>query len=223
MAAPGGISGMESTVLSTQHRLSARKKPSQERSLDTVNRILEAATELLVEARQSKSGRTTTNHIAKRAGISVGSLYQYFPNTEAIIFELYRSMIDPIQQVLRKFDNQDLLALPRRQFFDRLNRAMTKSARDSDFVFAMFDATKIYPPLVDEGNRHAEYVAEKIAGFLAHYGSRWPRAKLKRLALYAYYLDEGAWAYRDFVKPPKREIFEWELRSLNSVFEQCFD
>jgi len=187
-----------------------------------VNRILAAAGELLIEAWRDKSGRTTTNHIAKRAGISVGSLYQYFPNTEAIVFALYRSMIEPIQQVLENFDSEEFLSLPRQEFFDQFNRAMTSSGRESDFVFAMFEVTKLYPKLVDEGARHANYVADRIAGFLQHYGSSWPRAKLRRLAFYAYYLDEGTWSYRDHVKPPRKEVFEWELRSLNFLFEQCF-
>ena len=70
-------------------RLSARKKPTQHRSQKMVERILDATRELLEESDGVNSSRITTKHIATKAGISVGSLYQYFPNMEAILYEIY--------------------------------------------------------------------------------------------------------------------------------------
>ena len=60
---------------------SRRKEPRQKRAHATVNAILQAASQLF-----QKNGyyRTSTNHIAKKAGVSVGSLYEYFPNRESI-------------------------------------------------------------------------------------------------------------------------------------------
>lgn len=68
-------------------RLSPRKSPRQERSIATVEAILEAATDILI--RQGAS-RLTTNRIAERAGVNIASLYQYFPGKQAIIAELQR-------------------------------------------------------------------------------------------------------------------------------------
>ena len=63
-------------------RLSARKQPRQERSKATVDAILAAATRVLTTVGYDDA---TTNRIAEAAGVSVGSLYQYFPNKEAIV------------------------------------------------------------------------------------------------------------------------------------------
>jgi AcrR family transcriptional regulator len=63
------------------------RKPQQERSRETVDAILSAATQILV---RKGYARTTTNEIAATAGVSVGSLYQYFPSKDAIAVELLR-------------------------------------------------------------------------------------------------------------------------------------
>ncbi|NTX55665.1 TetR/AcrR family transcriptional regulator [Myxococcus sp. CA039A] len=68
-------------------RTSPRKKPRQDRSVATVDAILQAATYILV--REGWEG-FTTNRVAERAGVNIASLYQYFPNKEAIVVELQR-------------------------------------------------------------------------------------------------------------------------------------
>jgi len=61
---------------------SARRRPRQQRSRAIVDSILEAGRRLLAESGESA---LTTNRIAERAGVSVGSLYRYFSNKEAIV------------------------------------------------------------------------------------------------------------------------------------------
>jgi len=65
--------------------ISERKQPRQERSTLLVAAILEAAVRVLA---RDGARRFTTARVADVAGISVGSLYQYFPNKEAILFRL---------------------------------------------------------------------------------------------------------------------------------------
>lgn len=59
-----------------------RKTPSQVRARRTVDLILEASAQILVSRGEQA---LTTNHIAERAGYSIGTLYQYFPNRESIL------------------------------------------------------------------------------------------------------------------------------------------
>lgn len=66
-------------------RISSRKQPQQARSTELVAAILEAAVQVL--AREG-AARFTTARVAEKAGVSVGSLYQYFPNKAAILFRL---------------------------------------------------------------------------------------------------------------------------------------
>ena len=66
----------------TTSRPGLRKSPQQERSKQMVDRIVTAGREVLVEHGYE---RATTNRVADAAGISPGSLYQYFPNKEAVL------------------------------------------------------------------------------------------------------------------------------------------
>lgn len=66
-------------------RLQLRKEPLQDRSQAMVDDIVEAAARILVEQGYEQM---TTNAVAERAGVSVGSLYQYFPHKDALIAEL---------------------------------------------------------------------------------------------------------------------------------------
>lgn len=67
-----------------------KKPPRQKRSKALVAAILESATRVLKKAGYKN---TTTNWVAEVAGISVGSLYQYFPNKEAIVHFLIQKAI----------------------------------------------------------------------------------------------------------------------------------
>jgi AcrR family transcriptional regulator len=65
--------------------ISLRKQPKQARSNELMAVILEAAAQVLAK---EGAQRFTTARVAEKAGVSVGSLYQYFPNKAAILFRL---------------------------------------------------------------------------------------------------------------------------------------
>jgi len=80
--------------------ISERKRPSQARSERLVADILEAASRVLA---RDGARRFTTARVAAAAGVSVGSLYQYFPNKESILFRL---QTDEWQQTGSLLDTQ---------------------------------------------------------------------------------------------------------------------
>ncbi len=71
----------------TTTRSIPRRTPKQRRSIEMCERIVDAAARVF--AHQGYAGGTT-NRIAEEAGISIGSLYQYFPNKDTILAELVR-------------------------------------------------------------------------------------------------------------------------------------
>jgi AcrR family transcriptional regulator len=73
--------------ISRQQPLKPRKVPRQPRSAETVASIIEAAAQILETAGLEGFN---TNAVARRAGVSIGSLYQYFPGKDALILALMR-------------------------------------------------------------------------------------------------------------------------------------
>jgi AcrR family transcriptional regulator len=92
-----------------------RKRPLQARAQATFDAILDAAAELLTR----ESAAETTNRIAERAGVSIGTLYQYFADKDAIVAAMVerdlRAMQDEALQAARDGDPDDLEA-----YLDRL-------------------------------------------------------------------------------------------------------
>jgi AcrR family transcriptional regulator len=89
-----------------------RKAPRQQRSRVTVDVIVEAATRVL--ARRGWA-RFTTNEIAAVAGVSVGSLYQYFPNKLAIAEAIRQRHLDEVLVALSGAgDDNEAIALDQR-------------------------------------------------------------------------------------------------------------
>ncbi|MGH7440591.1 MAG: TetR/AcrR family transcriptional regulator [Polyangiaceae bacterium] len=79
-------------------RTAPRKKPKQERSQATVDAILQATARVLCATGYD---RASTNRIALAAGVSVGSLYQYFPSKEALVAALVERHVDEMTSLVK--------------------------------------------------------------------------------------------------------------------------
>lgn len=107
-----------------------RRRPTQRRSAETVDAILAATARVLVE--EGYDG-ASTNHIARVAGVSVGSLYQYFPNKQALVLALMRR------------HSEGMLALLRAHAVDTAGAPIPDVVRG--FVRAMIAAHRLDPVL----------------------------------------------------------------------------
>ncbi len=101
-----------------------RKNPSQQRSQRTVDAILEAAAQVFTTEGYECG---TTDRIAERAGVSVGTLYQYFPNKDAILSVLMRRHIEHVTSFLSGLVEQvRTSAMPLDVAVQRLLRAVAE-------------------------------------------------------------------------------------------------
>src|SRR5271163_65770 len=93
-----------------------RKRASQERSRATVDALVEATARILVREGFDKA---STNRIAEKAGVSVGSLYQYFPSKEALVAAVMERHSQELMQVVRSVI-AEVAALPLEQAVRKL-------------------------------------------------------------------------------------------------------
>ena len=146
-----------------------RKKPKQTRSKLMVDNILEASIRVL---KQHPYHQFTTNRVAEAAGISIGSLYQYFPNKQSILLELeiraVNEMIENVEKLLfeNKFKPEQRLYQAIEYFF----------ITESSFYEIPFSSNFEYPTQlnritisIDSYLRSNGYIDEKSDTFLSEY------------------------------------------------------
>lgn len=139
-------------------RISSRKQPKQARSTVLVSTILEAAAQVL--ARDGAS-HFTTARVAEKAGISIGSLYQYFPNKAAILFRLqsdeWRQTNDQWQAILG-----DATRLPSERLRQLVRDFIRSECDEATVRVALDDAAPLYrdAPEAREARTEGDRVAE---------------------------------------------------------------
>ncbi|MDH0747621.1 TetR family transcriptional regulator [Pseudomonas sp. GD03842] len=120
--------------------ISLRKRPKQARSEASIGVILEAATQVLAK---EGARRFTTARVAEKAGVSIGSLYQYFPNKAAILFRLqsdeWQQTFDMLNSLLGDTSVPPLQRL--RQFVHAFIRS---ECEEADMRTALDDAAPLY-------------------------------------------------------------------------------
>lgn len=79
--------------------LNARKRPRQARSVVTVDAIFEATIQVLLS---EGIHRLTTTRVAQRAGVSVGTMYQYFPHKQALLYALNERYLDRLAELVEE-------------------------------------------------------------------------------------------------------------------------
>ncbi len=121
-------------------RISSRKQPKQARSTELVSAILTAAAQVLAT---EGAQRFTTARVAEKAGVSVGSLYQYFPNKAAILFRLqsdeWRRTSDMLRRIL-----EDTATPPLGRLRSLVHAFIRSECEEAAMRVALNDAAPLY-------------------------------------------------------------------------------
>ena len=141
-------------------QLTPRRKPSQERSRDRVERILDATAALLEDTAVDK---ITTAAIAEKASVPIGSVYQYFPNKLAVLAELARRVMEQVDLKTASLIAEDFGVLPWDQAIDRaIDATMEGYAAQPGYLQLLLSIrpTPEFRAITDESN-------ERVAAMLA--------------------------------------------------------
>ncbi|GAB3114918.1 hypothetical protein GCM10027217_46630 [Pseudomaricurvus hydrocarbonicus] len=197
-----------------------RKAPSQSRSKEKVQNILAAAKSLLASEGLEK---LTTNRIAKLAGLSIGSLYQYFPNKQAIIHQLYSDWLQSVRELLREYQASDLEGETpvsiMQTMMDQIYRPHDLDPEESRYEAELNKAMHLYPELQAIDHRHARQIAGILADILRKTGVVATDDVLFQLGLYSYELYGSYEAMLQHEGTSPGLIYEWQKQGLFSIIE----
>ncbi|HEX5066462.1 MAG TPA: TetR/AcrR family transcriptional regulator [Myxococcota bacterium] len=127
------------TPVAELRRLSPRRLPLQERARKRVDRILDVTVALL--AKQGLDALSTAG-IAERAGIPIGSVYQYFPSKEAILVEVAARKFQAVDTAFAAGFSRDLERMPWRRALERALDASVTAFRSDPAYVAVWRAAR---------------------------------------------------------------------------------
>lgn len=183
-----------------------RRKPTQSRSQETQRRILEAATTIL-----QKQGRKdlTTRKLAAESGLSIGSIYEYYPNIQAIIQVLYKERTKKgmalIESVFRDPDPKKSL----RQLFMEYDEQATKQKLYNRAYLELWEASEQDPKLRRLNKKAEDDLTLIYVNLFELRGSPLSREKLTMISQYMHGLDRINMQLQYKKSKTEREFFNF--------------
>jgi AcrR family transcriptional regulator len=159
--------------------LVARRKPTQARALERRQQILAITAQLLDEVGFDD---LTTILIAKRLGISVGSLYHYFPNKQAVLHALASQWIDEVKLALDGIDKVAEEASSLAEFSGLSVDRMIVAYRRQQGILPLVQAIYGVPELRPLDEAHDELVINRMGKVFKHLDIQGSQIELDRLA-----------------------------------------
>jgi AcrR family transcriptional regulator len=170
--------------------LDRKRDPTQTRALETCERILDAAANLLGEVGIE---RLSTNLICERAGLSPPALYRYYPNKYAVLAELGVRLMMSQNELLETWATPATMKLPLARFEQRLRQlfldtlALTRAAIAGEWITRALRAVPSLAPVRIESHDHVTGLV--VAAFAVAYPGV-PQARVRlvsRLAIEVMY------------------------------------
>ncbi len=158
-------------------KLTEQRTPRQERSLQRRDDILHTTAMLLERVGFDD---LTTILIARELGISVGSLYHYFPNKQAILYALGEHWLEEQTRALDEIAAWDLEAMDLETFVDKSFPRMLAVYREQRGMLPLVQAMWAVPELRDLDDEHDELLINRLADMFRRLGLRHSKAERER-------------------------------------------
>lgn len=195
-----------------------RKLPRQQRSIENVERILKAAAEVLEEYGYDHLKTVT---IAERAGASVGSVYQYFPNKHAILTMLSERWLEKDNNALEEVEGRrDQYESVIDEFID-LTKIMIANYKEQRGLISLVSLRNNIPELYELEEAHDKQFARRLKKIIDRHDLN--ADDDEKLALAGYYtIILDAVAISVATETPKRAELKTKflLNSVQDLFER---
>jgi len=198
----------------------ARRKPAtQRRAKDKVERILETTLSMLSSG---PADRITTNDIAKTAGVSIGTLYHYFPKKEAIYYELFRRWLEQTLDLLDAVDREFTGTEPLESYVDAIFERLSRdNGINSPGHWQLRRAMGSSRELAELEAHHQEQVAMRLIGFQRRFGRAIEPGEARALAYLQNQVSVACLSAAALFgsTPQAGDILLWCRRTLHLVYD----
>lgn len=160
-------------------QLTPRREPVQARARKRTQQILDTTGRLLEEVGLND---LTTILIARELGVSVGSLYHYFPNKHAILYAMGEQWLASMTDALEELEQKDLEQMPLERFIVELIEGLVSVYREQHGLLPLVQAMWGIPELHELDERHDELIISHLAGMFLRLGFVCPPNEMNRLA-----------------------------------------
>jgi AcrR family transcriptional regulator len=150
-----------------------RRQPRQARSQERVNQILDVAEQMFITEGYNA---TTTNAIASRAKVPIGSLYQFFPDKAAILQALARRYTALLHQRLAELDSDEMTKLPLKTYVEQIIDTTDQFFTNHPGYHAIFMQVQGKMPELEEIETaaDAQLIEDLAISFSQHYSELEP-------------------------------------------------
>ncbi len=204
---------------SLNSELTPRKRPKQQRAKSTIDRIFKATRKLLTE---EGPAAFSTRRVAAASGVNISSIYQYFPNKQAILYAMYQERLEAFFAVLDKYEQPEHLGKDPEEFFQHFFDEMDALQLSDSTGLALDKAIAHDEKLNQLNEAHGRKMIARITAILRQTGSTWPDQQLANFAEFIYSIDVAA---TELIPEKNQEeqtqIFAWNREVLMHLIRKC--
>lgn len=200
------------TKKETRHDVLPRKKPTQGRSKKTVEKILEATRHIL---KTEGAKALTTNLVAEKSGITVGSIYQYFPTKHAIVYSLYTTWLE---EITTQLDRQISAGGEPSTILQQIFQTFVEQDETSHLSKELAMAMTAHPNLLEVEAAHQHRISQRIAALLARLTDTPEDEQLYAFAVALYQLSTSLMdTVRDTPAESRDQIETWANKTATAA------
>lgn len=164
----------------------------------------------------------TTRNIAKISGVNVASIYQYYPNKQAILYALTQERLSLVIDIFERFESEEMLALPATDYFGMLFEEINQLEWYGRVDIELDKAIEHDSKLSELMQHHTDKVISKLFLLLRHYGCTWPDDRLKLYAKYLYDISNTTTRIRNAESGDMAShVLQWEYDHGKFMLEYC--
>ena len=160
----------------------ARKKPKQKRAQQRRQQILDVSAEILIEQGLE---RFNTALVTERLGISIGSLYRYFPNKQSILYTLAEQWLEANRDVFRLISSWDLENMSLADYVNGVIDQFAQLYQSENTLTQILAVIIEVPELTELNNEHDSFVMREMGMQFKRLGLNQSKAELDRLIFMA--------------------------------------